>query len=299
MCILTLDVGGTAIKSAILDESGVLQDIRTTSSRSATGMELARLAAEVARQYDNYDMLSVAMTGQIDDRAQTLLFEYNKPVPGNGYDVGTLLREASNRPVYLLNDSSAAALGEARFGAGREHSNFICLTYGTGVGSGIVLGGKVLTGQRGIAGEVGHMVTHVGGRPCGCGHRGCYERYASTTALLLAARKYRPDLENARQLFDAAPEDPALRRVIRGWIREIVEGLCTLTYTFSPDCLILGGGVMEREDVLEQVRVQYHKRLIPTFASTKILPAQLGNTAGMFGAAAYAMDRLEETNHSI
>ena len=84
------------------------------------------------------------------------------------------------------------------------------------------------------------MVTHVGGRPCGCGHRGCYERYASTTALLQAARKFRPELENARQLFDAAPADPNLRRVIRQWIREIVEGLCTLTYIFSPDCIILG-----------------------------------------------------------
>lgn len=294
MRILTLDVGGTAIKSAIMDESGALLEQRTTPSGGATAMDLARLAARVAQDYRGFDVLSVAMTGQIDDRAQTLLFEYNKPVPGIGHEVGKLFREAVGKPVFILNDSTAAALGEARFGAGQAYSNFLCLTYGTGVGGGLIQNGTVFTGRRGIAGEVGHMVTHTGGRLCGCGHRGCYERYASTTALLQAARKYRPELENARQLFDAAPDDPALRRVIRGWIREIVEGLCTLTYIFSPDCIILGGGVMEREDVLAEVRRQYAKRLIPTFGTTEILPARLGNTAGMFGAAAYAMDRLKE-----
>ena len=129
---------------------------------------------------------------------------------------------------------------------------------------------------------------------CGCGRRGCYERYAATTALLHSARKVRPELENARQLFALAEEDLALQRVIRAWVREIVEGLCTLVYIFNPDCIVLGGGVMEREDVLEMVRKRFYKRVIPTFSRVELLPAQLGNKAGMYGALAYAKQQMNE-----
>jgi len=293
--ILTLDVGGTAIKSAIVDENNQLTDIRETPSQSA-GEALVYRAAEVALGYEDYDVLSVSMTGQINNKTQNLLFQYNKDVNDEGEEcpAGEILRKAVNRPVFLMNDSNCAALGEAYFGAGRGHKDFLCLTYGTGVGGGIIQNGELLTGSRGIAGEVGHMVIHAGGRKCGCGRRGCYERYAATTALLASARKVRPELENARQLFVLAEEDAALQRVIRAWVREIVEGLCTLVYIFNPDCIVLGGGVMERADVLDMVRKRFYKRVIPTFSRVELLPAQLGNKAGMYGALAYAKQQMNE-----
>ncbi len=296
MRILTLDVGGTAIKSAIFDENNQLSDIRETPSVGAAGEALVYRAAEVAAAYDDFDVLSVSMTGQINDKTQNLLFQYNKSAGTEDVEcpAGEILRSAVNRPVFLLNDSNAAALGEAYFGAGQGHEDFLCLTYGTGVGSGIIQNRELLTGSRGIAGEVGHMVIHAGGRLCGCGRRGCYERYAATTALLYSSRKVKPELENARQLFEFAPNNPALQRVIRGWVREIVEGLCTLVYIFNPSCIILGGGVMEREDVLEMVRKRFYKRVIPTFSKVELLPAQLGNQAGMFGALAYAKQHLKD-----
>lgn len=295
MRILTLDVGGTAIKSAIVDENNQLMDIRETPS-AAAGEALVYRAAEVALTYEDYDVLSVSMTGQINNKTQNLLFQYNKDVNDEGEEckAGEILRNAVHRPVFLMNDSNCAALGEAYFGAGRGHKDFLCLTYGTGVGGGIIQEGKLLTGSRGIAGEVGHMVIHAGGRKCGCGRRGCYERYAATTALLASARKVKPELENARQLFELAQEDQALQRVIRAWVREIVEGLCTLVYIFNPDCIVLGGGVMEREDVLDMVRKRFYKRVIPTFSKVELLPAQLGNKAGMYGALAYAKQQMRE-----
>ena len=295
MNILTLDVGGTAIKSAVIDEKNELTDVRVTPSSLAGEGNLVRSAIAVAEGYQGFDVLSVSMTGQIDDKKQTLLFKYRKTDEMDAgevnYLVGEKLYEAVKRPVFLLNDSNAAALGEAYFGAGKNRRDFLCLTYGTGVGGGVIQNGELFTGQRGIAGEVGHMVTHAGGRLCKCGHRGCYEQYASTTALLRAARKHCPELADAKQLFEAAQSNPALRRVIGAWEREIVEGLSTLTYIFNPSCIVLGGGVMEREDVLEQVRRRYYKRVIPTFSKARILPAQLGNQAGMYGAAVYARQR--------
>ncbi len=298
MRILTLDVGGTAIKSAIFDENNQLSDIRETPSAGAAGEALVYRAAEVASGYDDFDILSVSMTGQINDKTQNLLFQYNKGAGAGDVEcpAGEILRNSVKRPVFLLNDSNAAALGEAYFGAGQGHKDFLCLTYGTGVGSGIIQNGQLRTGSRGIAGEVGHMVIHAGGRLCGCGHRGCYERYAATTALLASARKVKPELENARQLFELAPNDLALQRVIRAWVREIVEGLCTLVYIFNPSCIILGGGVMEREDVLEMVRKRFYKRVIPTFSKVELIPAQLGNQAGMFGALAYAQQHLSDAD---
>ena len=110
----------------------------------------------------------------------------------------------------------------------------------------------------------------------------------------MAAQRVDPTLENVRQLFEKAPQDARLRRVISAWEREIVEGLCTLTYVFNPTCFILGGGVMEREDVLSAVRKYYAKRVIKTFANVELLPAQLGNKAGMYGAAVYARMNMNE-----
>lgn len=287
--ILALDVGGTAVKSAIIDGDGQLRQLRTTPSEAAPPEVLAQKAIAVAKSYTNFDVLAVSMTGQIDHKTQTTLARSNgTALERTQFPVGDVLRRAVGCPVFVLNDANAAALGEARFGAGREFRDFLCLTYGTGVGGGIILDGKLLTGSRGIAGELGHLVTHAGGNLCRCGHRGCYQEYASTTALLREARKLVPELENARQLFDRLPEAPELQSVVDGWIREIVEGLCSLAYIFNPACFVLGGGVMERPEVLERVRRQFQKRVIPSFQDVKILPAELGNRAGMLGAAVYA-----------
>lgn len=297
MKILALDVGGTAIKSAIIDEEGSLHEFRSTPSAPLPPEILAQNAIAVAKQYASFDVLAVAMTGQIDHKTQTTLARNNgKCLERAQFPVGKVLSKAVQRPTFVLNDANAAALAEATIGAGRSHPDFLCLTYGTGVGGGIIQNGQLLTGNRGIAGELGHMVTHVGGRRCRCGRRGCYQEYASTTALLREARKYCPELQNARELFDRLPEVPELQRVVDRWIREISEGLCSLAHIFNPACFVLGGGVMERDDVLEKVRQQFQKRVMPSYSDVEILKAELGNHAGMIGAAAFARSVLEQNS---
>lgn len=294
MKILALDVGGTAIKSAFIETDGQISAYRSTPTGASSAETLTQRAIEAANTYDEYDVLAVAMTGQIDQRRQITLARNNgKALERANFPVGKVLREAVQRPVFVLNDANAAAFGEASLGAGRSYRDFICLTYGTGVGGGIIQNGQLLTGHRGIAGELGHMVVHAGGHLCRCGHRGCYEEYASTTALLREARLRRPDLTNAKELFDLFPEDPVLVEIVDHWIREIAEGLCSLAYIFDPACFVLGGGVMERSDVLEQIRQQFQKRVIPSFSEIEIRKAELGNHAGMIGAAAFARKAMQ------
>lgn len=295
MKILALDVGGTAIKSAIIDADGKLSDIRSAPSAPLPAEVLTQNAIAVAKEYGQFDVLAVAMTGQIDHKTQTTLARNNGKCSERAqFPVGKAFSGAVQRPTFVLNDANAAALGEALFGAGRNHPDFICLTYGTGVGGGIIQNGQLLTGNRGIAGELGHMVTHAGGRRCRCGRRGCYQEYASTTALLREGRKHCPELQNAKELFDRLPQEPGLRKAVDKWIREIVEGLCSLTHIFNPACFVLGGGVMERSDVLEMVRQQFQKRVMPSFSEVEILKAELGNQAGMIGAAAFARESLTQ-----
>ncbi|MBE6956633.1 MAG: ROK family protein [Ruminococcaceae bacterium] len=289
MKILTLDVGGTAVKAALLDEENRLSDVREFPSQPGPAPVLVQHALNAAGAYDDYDVLAVSMTGQIDHATQTVLFRSTlQPGEKPEYPVGEVLRQDVGKPVYVLNDANAATLGEGCFGAARGCRNFLCLTYGTGVGGGIVLDGNLLTGHRGIAGEIGYMVTHVGGLDGKYDQRGAYQQYASTTALVREGRRVVPELENARQLFDWLPTAPALQRVVDNWVDEIVEGLRSLTYIFDPECFVLGGGVMEREDVLEQVRKRYYGYASPFMKGVELVRAQLGNRAGMYGAAAFA-----------
>ncbi|MBQ3556428.1 MAG: ROK family protein [Oscillospiraceae bacterium] len=286
---LALDVGGTAVKAALIDRNNQISNLREFPSEPGPAPVLVEHALAAVQAYDNYDVLAVSMTGQIDHVTQTVRFRSNlQPGERPEYPVGQVLHRAVGKPVFVLNDANAATLGEGCFGAARGCRNFLCLTYGTGVGGGIVLNGSLLTGRRGIAGEIGYMVTHVGGLPGKYNQDGAYQQYASTTALVREGRKVVPELENARQLFDLLPAKPALQCVVDGWVDEIAEGLRSLTYIFDPECFVLGGGVMERQEVLDRVRDRFCANDSPFMKDVRLVRAQLGNRAGLYGAAAYA-----------
>ena len=291
MKILVCDVGGTAIKSAIVDDNNNLSDVRVSESSNTVEGRMQRLIA-LARDYGDFDLFAVASRGQINAGEGRLLFRYDKRLePGHGaFDMLDYIENEIGRPTFILNDCNAAALGEAYLGAGVGHDDFICLTYGTGVGGAIIQGGRLYEGARGIAGEMGHIVTHAGGLLCGCGGHGCYEQYASVTALVKKSAEVMPGIKNARELLIKAESCDILRDIIAAWIREVVAGLHTLTYVFNPSLIVLGGGIMENEDIINKVREEFYKTVIPTFAEVKLLPARLGNGAGMIGAAIYARE---------
>lgn len=290
--MLVLDIGGTVIKSALF-EGGELTELRHTFSKTACVEERTANAIEVARGYSGFDAVGIAITGQVDMRSRTILFEYYGHYHQGGFPIGQILEEALHCPVFVLNDSNAAALGEATYGVGREREDLIMLTYGTGVGGGIILANKLYTGSRGIAAEMGHIVTRKEGRLCGCGRRGCYERYASVTALLSAAREIAPNIQNGFQFFDIVEHSAQLRDVLCSWVEEVVEGLCTIVYILNPSLIILGGGIMERTNVIEMIGDRFAHRAIPTFSQVEFRQAALGNRAGLYGAYIYASKQMD------
>ena len=203
-----------------------------------------------------------------------------------GTKVKDILEAAFGIPTRVENDVKCAALGESNFGAGIGVRNYVCLTYGTGVGGAIVSDGKLCDGASFAAGQFGALLVHPEQRTGnGDFYAGGYEKFASTTALVQKASQYDPALTNGKQIFAQLGNDP-VREIIDNWIDEIVLGLCSIVHILNPAMVILGGGIMEQHYIPDQIRQKLIPCLIPTCRNLLIRSAALGNRAGLFGAAA-------------
>lgn len=292
MRIAALDIGGTSIKSGLW-ENGSLTGLKEQDTRAKEGgAALIARAAAILEEYLPFDAIGISTAGQVDTK-QGRIYYANDNIPGyTGTEVRRLLKERFHVPVSVENDVNAAALGEAHFGAARDCSDFLCLTYGTGVGGAIVLGGSVYTGSTWSAGSFGGIVTHPEDLKAGEEYSGCYEKYASATGLVKLAQELDPELKNGRILFERI-EQPQVRQVIDRWIGEILIGLVTLIHSFNPARIVLGGGVMEQPYVMEQIRKRLYPMLSPGFRSVEVLRAGLGNQAGLYGAVYQAQTLLK------
>lgn len=205
-------------------------------------------------------------------------------------EIKSIIEDRFGKPAAVINDVNAAALGEARYGAGQGEKDFICLTYGTGVGGAVFVKGKLYEGSSFSAGEAGAVVVHPEDRdPQSDIFSGCYERYASVTALVKRAQEYDSRLTNGRVIFRDL-ERSGVRQIVEEWIREIVYGLTSLIHVLNPSCIILGGGVMEQEYVLKKIRELLGIHLMESYRKTTVKRALLGNCAGMYGAAAHLIE---------
>lgn len=288
MKTVVLDIGGTAMKSGIY-EDGNLTDIRETPTEASHGgshvMEKAKEVISSYREKYDFERIGISTAGQVDPVKGEIIYA-NQNIPGyTGTKVKEIMQAAFGVPVYVDNDVNCAALGEAVFGAGEGEKNFACLTYGTGVGGALVINGSLYRGSSYSAGEFGAILIHPEKRDVEQDmFSGCYEKYASTTALVAMAKTYDPELVNGRLIFQRM-EEPGVKAVIDSWIDEIVAGLTTVIHMMNPSCVVLGGGVMEQPYVLEQVREKLYASIMPSFRKVKVKKAQLGNRAGMLGAA--------------
>ncbi len=289
--ILALDLGGTMIKSAIVDEKGILsQENEVLSEGKQGGDKLLENAFSLVRQYSGYDYIGISTTGQVDIHNGSIRYA-NENVPFyTGKPVRALFQNEFQVPVSVLNDVHAAALGEAIFGAGKSYNDFICLTYGTGVGGAIIINKQVYFGGFGVAGEFGHIITHAAGLECGCGQKGCYEQYASTTALVKKAREANRECINGRVIFEKLYSgDSAIKQITDEWIDEILLGLVTLIPIFNPPCVVLGGGIMNENYIINRINNKIYGYLNPGHREVKIVKAALGNQAGLLGASAWSV----------
>lgn len=312
MKYIGIDIGATNLKAGLADEDGALLVTRKTKAAKITDSAslawtlyaLCRdLCSDAGCAMEEVASVGVGCPGLVEIRSGTILYTCNLPL--RSVPLRRLFHQLSSLPFYIENDANCAALAEYYAGAGRGSKRFITVTLGTGIGGGIIHNGKIFHGANGLAGEVGHMTIEMGGEPCPCGRRGCWERYASATALkqqTAAALASYPDsilaqvvAENeghvsGRSAFMALQRGcPVGRRVCESYITYLAEGIGNIINIFQPDTLAIGGGVSNEDErlLLFPLRERVAAMSLPTAQEkmTRIVRAELGDTAGLIGAA--------------
>lgn len=293
MKIAALDIGGTSIKSGIW-EDGILHGLKERETNAkAGGSFVMEQAKQVLEECGKFDAIGISTAGQVDPQEGCIRYA-NDNIPGyTGIRIREIMEKEFDVPAAVENDVNAAAVGEGKFGAGKGEADFLCATYGTGVGGAIVIGGEIYRGSVCSAGEFGGILIHPEDRVPGDPFSGCYERYASTTALVKRAKGFDPSLDNGKKIFERI-EEPGVQEVIEEWAEEIAYGLVTLICIFNPSCIILGGGVMVQPYVLERVEEKVRSQIMPSFRQMKLKQAMLGNQAGLLGAAWLGSQRLQK-----
>ena len=299
--IFSIDIGGTAVKMGLVDHQGVIH-ARKEASVSFDGYQTPIITTVLREgaaflQQDNTEIegIGVSATGQVDDTTGVVIGTNGSIPHYEGSRIKKELEAAFPVPVFVLNDANAAALGEAFTGGAKGMKNALVLTLGTGVGGGIILDGKIFGGTRGIAGELGHFTLYQDGVPCSCGKKGCFEQYASTTALVKMAKKETGETDlNGKIIFArAAMGDAKMHKVLERWIDDIAAGISGLVHIFNPQIVLIGGGVSAQEELLiAPLRKKVLASVMPRFGEgLRVERALLSNDAGLIGAAKFFMER--------
>lgn len=284
MRIAVLDIGGTAIKSAVWDGKNLLEQREYDTEAQKGGASLMKKAAAILHTYLPFEAIGISTAGQVNTTDGSIYYA-NENIPGyTGTKIRAILEAEFHVPVAVENDVNAAALGELHYGAGKGTASFLCLTYGTGVGGAIVLEEKVYSGSSFSAGSFGGIVIHPEQMLPGKEFSGCYEKCASATALVREAKKIDPSMTDGRTIFQAS-DRLEIRNCIDSWIDEIVYGLVSLIHIFNPSLILLGGGVFAQEYLLREVQKRTGRFLSSGFQNVVLRRAMLGNSAGMMGAA--------------
>ena len=303
-----IDVGGTKVLGGVVDESGkVLLTARRDTPREG-GALLNQAIADVAKELmQDYPVQSIGVSaaGFVSSDRKTMLATPN--IAGwNGVNLDVELTRLIGTSVVIENDANAAAWGEAKFGAGIGKNNILMLTVGTGIGGGIIAGGVLHRGAFGIAAEIGHIRVVPDGMLCGCGARGCFEQYGSGTALMRHSRELiAEDPASAKELLSRG--DGTLEGLSGDLITEAARagdsvalaafartgdwlgaGIASLSVVLDPECVIIGGGVVDAGELLLKPIREGVARYMP-FAGKhpypEIIAATLGNEAGLVGVA--------------
>jgi glucokinase len=295
-----LDLGGTNLRAAAVDRTGKLLDKISGSTNFTEGRDavLGDIVAAIKKIQERRGAaglagIGVGVPGFIRMKEGVLASSPNLPYLEN-FPIRDEIGRRLGAPMILENDANAAALGEKWIGAGRDVDDLVLLTLGTGIGGGIISGGRVLRGFVGMAGELGHITVIPNGNPCGCGNQGCLEKHASATAVSAMAKMLhlganltsKEVAELAAQPGDAGEKARTVWRIMG---EALGAALATLVNTFNFPLYLLSGGMLPAWDLFEPAMLRVLEQRSATYratrAETRIAPATLGNEAGLYGAA--------------
>lgn len=310
MVYIGIDLGGTGIKAGIVNEAGEI----TAKASCPTGVERGYEAvirdmwglceaviAQAKLTAKDVKAIGIGLPGIADPSTKRVPFCTNlgwRDVP-----VAQEMAKYTDIPVYIDNDATVAGLAESVAGVSKGAKNSVFITLGTGVGGGIIVNGQIYSGEHGVASEIGHMITVAGGEQCTCGNRGCWERYASATAIIREGRKFaetHPDCAIARAVdgnldaitaktvIDLAKAgDPDAVQLFDNYVYHLCVGIVNLINLYDPEVIALGGGVSHAgEFLLDAVRAKLPDMVFyKTMKYARIELAHLGNDAGIIGAA--------------
>jgi predicted NBD/HSP70 family sugar kinase len=287
MNILAADIGGTNTKMGICDERGNVNQYKEYPTESHMGGPhvMEQLLVQMAA-YTDYDAIAISTAGQVNSEEGYIVYA-NENIPNyTGMKIREIVANRFHKPVKVENDVNAAALGEAYFGAAESFHDFLCLTFGTGIGGAIVINRQIYRGANGVSAEFGHIFTHPLSEWSRGERKPYYETYASTTALIRMAKQADPECVDGKVFFDKIRVgNEQLNQILHGWAGEVAVGLASLIHIFNPSAIIVGGGVMEQDDLVRLVEAQTKELIMESFSGVKILKASLGNKAGLLGAA--------------
>jgi len=317
--VLGVDLGGTKVLAAVVNRKGevIARSKKKTKAQRSSEEILDRIAQvcqdaveEAGLEMDAIKAVGIGAPGPLDPVKGCILETPNLNL--TGAPIGPYLTEHLGIPAYLDNDVNVGTFGEFMFGAGKDKNDVIGIFLGTGVGGGIVVNGKLINGSSLNAGEIGHMKIHANGDKCGCGQKGCLEAYASKTAMLSRLKKAIEDKKQKSVLPDILPKGDWNRMTSKIFVKAVEEkdklvikelkraaantgiAVGSLLNLLSPEMVIIGGGLTEAlEDFfIPIIKDQAKKNCFSImYENTEIVPAALGDDAGILGAAAIAWER--------
>ncbi|GAA0593537.1 ROK family protein [Virgibacillus siamensis] len=298
MQIAVFDIGGTSIKYGIVNNKGEIFHSDSIATEAQHGGEavinkLLKKCDELREHY-TVDGVSISSAGQIDNVNGRVVFATDNIPHFSGLPIQGMVHHHTNLPVKVENDVNCTALGEYWKGAAKGADDFLCVTIGTGIGGALFLDGKLYTGHNYSAGEIGHINLYPHGKACTCGNDGCFEKYASSSALeemIVSRLGYSLELRKFFEMLSFG--DVRCSEIFARWIDDLTTGLQSLVHIFNPELIVIGGGISAQgQFLLQAIDSALKTKLMPNHRkSLTVKLAQNENKANLLGAAKHFFSR--------
>ncbi|PUU91169.1 glucokinase [Halanaerobium congolense] len=302
---LGIDIGGTAVKAGIITENGEVIEKRSLSANINNyqvplleRVKKAALEIKTAAQKKEFEIqgIGVSAAGQIDSNKGMIIGDNGHIPDWKGTNLKREIEELTDLKTEVENDANCAAIAEKWIGNARDYKDIIIYTIGTGIGAGIIIDNQIFNGSRGIGGEIGHMIIEHQGRKCSCGNRGCFEQYASMTALVRDVKKeLKLDQEiDGKYIFEELKaKNDEIKKVVDQFLNYHATAIISLLHIFNPEAVIIGGGVSAQKELLiKPLEEIVRAKAMPAYTEEFTLKtAALSNDAGMIGAVKNFIER--------